>query len=150
MTAPLSSRAPLEPPYTSATSGTDRELRGVVGWVVRRRLWVIGGWLIVLALLAPSAARVDQTLDVSAQVEGSESALVDSLLRTRFDSPFARYLVLVISGAPAPSTPQGGAVLRTTTRAVTSVPGVAGVVSWLDANDSAFVSASHGGTFIIV
>src|SRR5687768_8517318 len=59
--------------------------RSLPGWVVRHRRWIVGAWITLLTLLAPSAARVDQVLDVSARVEHSESSVVEELLRTRFD-----------------------------------------------------------------
>jgi RND superfamily putative drug exporter len=140
-------------PPTRATPPAPRqaeEAGGVAGWVVRRRWWVLATWCGVLAALAPAAARVEQVLDVSARVDGSESAAVDALLRERFDSPFARNVVLVVSGAPALSTPRGEAVLRATVQEVRRVRGVTGVVSWLDTNDPFFAVEGRSGTFIVV
>jgi putative drug exporter of the RND superfamily len=151
MTTPLVVRTSspglaYEAPAPRPGRGTD----GIAGWIVRRRWWVIASWACLLAVLAPAAARVEQVLDVSARVDGSESAAVDALLRDRFDSPFARYAVLVLSGAPSPSTPLGEAVLRATIDEVRRVHGVTGTVSWLDAHDSLFVAPGHDGTFVLV
>lgn len=125
-------------------------MRSPSEWIVRRRWWVLAAWTAVLALLAPSAARIQRVLDVSAQVDGSESAEVDQLLRDRFDSPFARHVVLVVSGVPAPTTTRGEAVLRATAQEVQRLPGVTGVASWLDTHDSLFVTGARSGTFLIV
>jgi RND superfamily putative drug exporter len=141
------------PPPTTVTPPAPPRIEhagGVSAWVVRRRWWVIAAWSGVLAALAPAAARVEQVLDVSAQVDGSESAAVDALLRERFDSPFARNVVLVVSGVPGPSAPRGEAVLRAAVQEVRRVPGVTGVVSWLDTNDPVFAVEGRSGTFIVV
>jgi RND superfamily putative drug exporter len=119
-------------------------------WIVRRRWWVLGAWACLFAALTPAAARIEQLLDVSARVDGSESAEVDALLHDRFDSPFARHLVLVVSGVPAPSTPRGERALRASVEAVRRVRGVTGTVSWLDTHDALFVTPGHDGTFLIV
>jgi putative drug exporter of the RND superfamily len=121
----------------------------IAAWVVRRRHWVLAGWIIVLVALAPAAARVQAVLDVSAHVEGSESAFVDAVLRERFDAPFARHAVLVLTGAPDPGSAVGEQALRDILAAVTAVPGVTGTVSWLDAADPLFRSEKAGATFVI-
>ncbi|MGH9883983.1 MAG: MMPL family transporter, partial [bacterium] len=111
--------------------------------VVRFRWWVIGAWLVATALLAPAAARVERDLDVNARVDGSESARVEALLRDRFKSPFARFAVLVISGAT------GDSVLSRAVHDISAVAGVTKTISYLDARDSLF-KPSAGGTFVIV
>jgi RND superfamily putative drug exporter len=144
---------PTAPALPDAVPPAPRQMEeagGVGAWVVRRRWWVIAAWCGLLAGLAPAAARVEQVLDVSARVDGSESAAVDLLLRERFDSPFARTVILVVSGASAPSTPRGEAVLRSVVEETRRVPGVTGVVSWLDTNDPVFVVDGRSGTFIVV
>ena len=123
---------------------------GVASWSVLHRRWIVAAWALMLALLAPAAARVEQVLDVSARVENSESAVVDEVLRTRFASPFARHAVLVLSGVPGPRSDSGVALLRDAVDAVRAVPGVTGTISWLDAGDSLFAPGAGGGTFVIV
>jgi putative drug exporter of the RND superfamily len=121
----------------------------IAAWVVRRRHWVLAGWVIVLVALAPAAARVQEVLDVSAHVEGSESAFVDAVLRDRFDAAFARHAVLVLTGSPDPASAAGGQALRDIIVAVSAVPGVTGTLSWLDAADPLFRSADGSATFVI-
>ncbi|HUF11888.1 MAG TPA: MMPL family transporter [Longimicrobiales bacterium] len=118
--------------------------------VVRRRAWVVGIWLLALLALVPAAARVEHSLDVSATVDGSESGVVDSLLAGRFDSPFARFAVLVIDDVPAPGSPEGRALLARVVENVAAVPGVSGTLSYLDGADSLFIGAGGHGTFVIV
>jgi RND superfamily putative drug exporter len=123
--------------------------RGIAAAVVRRRWWVLAAWLAVTASLSPAAARVERDLDVNARVDGSESARVDSIVRARFKSPFARFAVLVITGVPSPATAEGYSLLDGIVRRVESTPGVTNTISYLDARDSLF-KPSAAGTFVIV
>lgn len=124
--------------------------RGLAARVIKHRWWVLGAWLVIVAVLAPLAGRVEHRLDVSARVAGSESARVDEMLRDRFFSPFARHAVLVVRGAPSPLTPDGDSLLSAILEEVGAIPGVTGTVSYLDAQDTIFVSSSGGETFVIV
>jgi RND superfamily putative drug exporter len=111
---------------------------------------VLGSWVALVAALAPLAAGIERKLDVSARVDGSESARVDEMVRHRFASPFARYAVLVVGGVPSPATPAGDTILRRVLDDVRGVPGVTGTVSYLDARDTIFVSANARSTFAII
>jgi putative drug exporter of the RND superfamily len=110
---------------------------------------VIGLWIAVTLLLAPAASRVERDLDVNARVDGSESAYVQEILRTRFRSPFARFAVLVMTGGPGVGTTAGDSVLATVVREVERASGVTKTISYLDARDSIFTPTS-AGTFVIV
>src|SRR6185436_16129019 len=79
-----------------------------------------------------------------ARVDDSESARVETLLRTRFHSPFARFAVLVMTGAPADDS-----ALQCVVDRIASIRGVTKTISYLDARDSLF-KRSVGGTFVIV
>jgi putative drug exporter of the RND superfamily len=117
--------------------------------IVRRRAWIVVAWLIVAALLLPQARRASAHLQVAARVEGSESDAVARLLADRFDSPFARSAVLVVTGTPSAATVEGRAALRQLVSAATTVHGVTHTLSYLDVPDSAFLGAG-GATFAIV
>ncbi|MEO7501426.1 MAG: MMPL family transporter [Gemmatimonadaceae bacterium] len=117
--------------------------------IVRRRWWMVAGWIAVALVLVPQAARVEHKLDVSAKVEGSESARAVATLSTRFPSAFGDYAVLVVSGAPPPSTVEGRATLERIRASLAALPIVARTFSWLDAPDTLFVGA-EGGTFMMV
>jgi putative drug exporter of the RND superfamily len=115
---------------------------------VRRRSWIAAAWVVVAASLTPSASRVSSTLAVAGNRAGySEAADVESRLATDFASPFARYGVLVVTGIPRPTTPEGQAVLRVITGAVAHAPSVSRVVSYLSTPDTALLAAD--GTLVI-
>jgi putative drug exporter of the RND superfamily len=128
----------------AATTWPERLAR----FVVRRRRWAWAAWAIVGALLLPHAREAKSRLEVAARVRGSESDAVTRLLADRFDSPFSRSAVLVVTGVPAPDTPAGRAALRGVVGTVARVPGVTRTLSYLDVADSAFLGAA--GTFVVV
>jgi len=124
-------------------------IRLAAEFIVRHRRWVVVAWLVLFAALAPAAARIDRDLEVAARVHGSEAEAVETMLRERFDSPFARFAVLVITGAPALSTPEGLNVVREVSAALDTVSGVSGTLSYLTARDPLLVGANGDGAFII-
>ena len=117
--------------------------------LVRWRAWVLLAWALAAAALLPAAAGVRDRLQVGARVTGSQSDAVARLLGARFDSPFARSAVVVLTGAPDPRTAAGAAALRELVDAVAAVPGVTRTLSHLDIADPAFVGA-NGETFVVV
>lgn len=118
--------------------------------IVRRRGWIALAWLLAAAVLLPAAGRVASVLEVSARVEGSESAAVERLLSGPLASSYARFVVLVIRGVPSPATPEGAEVLRRITEPLRRAPQVAGVFTYLDRADTLFLAARERGTFAIV
>ena len=118
-------------------------------FVVRRRRWLWGAWAIAAALLLPHAREAKARLEVGARVRGSESETVAKLLADRFDSPFARSAIVVVTGIPRPDTPAGRVAVRRLVDAAAGVPGVTRTLSYLDVPDSAFLGAG-AGTFIVV
>jgi len=118
--------------------------------LVRRRGRVALFWALACLVLLPAARRIEAVLGVAARVGGSESAAVDQQLLRRFRSPFAHPLVLVVSGTPSPSTPDGVVVLQLIADSVRQIPGVARVVTYLDGRDSIFLGARTGDTFLVV
>jgi RND superfamily putative drug exporter len=110
---------------------------------------VLAAWVILLAVLAPAAGRLEQELEVAARVRGSEAGEVEALLRERFDSPFARFAVLVITGAPSPDSAAGMDVLRAVVAELDTATGVAGTLSYLTARDPLLIGARGEGTFLV-
>jgi RND superfamily putative drug exporter len=117
--------------------------------VVRGRWWIVGGWLVAVGLLSPLASTVQHRLTVAARVTGSESAELEEILANRFDSPFARWAVLVLGSVPAPGTPEGRAVLERAVRSLNDHPQITRTFSYLDDADSLFAGAAGVGTFVI-
>lgn len=120
-------------------------------WIIQRRMLVAAAWVAVGMALLPLALRAEQELEVSSRIPGSASAEVEEILATRFESPFARSLVLVASGVPAPDTPSGRDALKQVVASLDGVGGVTRTLSYLDSADELFLSArgTHA-TFVVV
>lgn len=115
----------------------------------RARAAIALAWLAAAAALLPLAPDVEDRLEVSARILGSESAEVDRLLVERFESPFSRSALLVLAGVPTPDRPEGRAVLDRVVRGLAGRPEVTGTFSYRDQADALFVGAG-GGTFVVV
>ncbi len=116
-----------------------------------KRRWILGAvWLVAAGLLLPRACHVEDGLDVSARILGSESAQVEQVLVERFESPFARNAVLVARGVPSPATPEGERALRRIVDVLESLPEVADTFSHLEQPDPFFVGDGSSGTFVVV
>jgi RND superfamily putative drug exporter len=115
----------------------------------RRRFWLaMSGFVMAFALL-PFSYKVERRLETAVHIKGGESEKVDLELAQRFQSPYARRLVLVISGIPSPDSAKGADALGFLTSSLLSVPGVSGAVSSLDWPDPVF-TGDNGGALIIV
>ena len=115
----------------------------------RRRFWLaMLGFVMALAML-PFSFKVERRLETAVHIKGGESEKVDRELAQRFQSPYARRLVLVISGVPDPDSAKGAEALGFLTHSLLSVPGVSGAVSSLDWPDALF-TGDNGGALIIV
>ena len=113
-----------------------------------RRGLVVVGWIIVSLLTLPNARHLESVLRVAASVDASESATVDEQLARRFQSPFARSVVLVATGLPSPSDSTGSEVLRRLIDSLETLHGVTRVYSYLDGHEPLFVG--NGGYFVVV
>src|SRR5580693_4103243 len=114
----------------------------------RRRFWLaMSGFVMALALL-PFSFRVERRLETAVHIKGGESEKVDQELAERFQSAYARRVVLVISGIPNPDSAEGADALSFLTNSLRSVPGVAGAISSLDWPDPMF-TGNTGGALII-
>jgi RND superfamily putative drug exporter len=118
---------------------------------VRRRRLVVAAWLTLGAALLPAAGRVEEELEVSSRIPGSASADVEEILATRFESPFARTLLLVLGAVPAPDAARGREALKDVVSTLQGVPGVTRTLSYLDSSDGLFLPAmGANGTFVVV
>jgi hypothetical protein len=68
-----------------------------------RRLTLLA-WLLVAFAALPFALRVNETLNATTRLEGSESSRVQAALRDQFKSPFTKIALLRIAQAPDPRT----------------------------------------------
>jgi RND superfamily putative drug exporter len=123
-------------------------LSSLAEYIVRRRGVVVLCWIVACALLLPNVRHLESALRVAARVDGSESATVDEQLARRFQSPFARSVVLVARDLPSPGDSLGREVLRQLIDSVRALNGVTGVFSYLDGQETLFVG--NGGYFLVV
>ena len=108
--------------------------------------------LAAAALLVPPARRAGERFDVSGRVDGSESSAVAEALAGRFEFPFSRKEIAVVTGVPGPSDAEGRAVLRAIVATISRVPGVKQTYSHLDLGDAMFLprAGKAQGTFVVV
>jgi putative drug exporter of the RND superfamily len=114
----------------------------------RRFLLAMLGFVMALALL-PFSFNVERRLETSVHIKGGESEKVDQELAQRFQSPYARRMILVISGIPNPDSAESADALSFLTSSLRSVPGVSGAISSLDWPDPLF-TGNNGGALIVV
>lgn len=133
-----------EPASTGQTS------RGLAHAIIRHRLWIVLAWIAITAALFLFAGRAEKELEATARIDGSESMAVTDMLKTRFGSPFAESVILVVLGTPSPTSEPGLAALRRITRDLSAVRGVRGVLSYVQAPDRLFVGSNGAGTFVLV
>jgi RND superfamily putative drug exporter len=117
--------------------------------LVARRWWCLGGWALAGLVLLPLAGHAERVLDATGRIPGSESAAVEEALATRFESPFARSALLVVTGAPSPDTSAGRALLQTIVDGVRRAPGVRRTYSHLDGSDPGFLGRGRSGTYVV-
>ena len=127
----------------------DRSGSWLSSLVVRRRWWIISAWLVIAALVVPSARHVEERLEVAASVPGSGSARVQAIISSRFPSAFPSYAVLVMTGGASPTTAAGLALLENVRARLSALPYVSRTLSYLDAPDSGFVGID-GESYVVV
>ena len=110
---------------------------------------IVAAWILAALAAFPFAAKVNDVLDPSTRLRGSESARVQAALQQEFHSPFATIALLRIAAAPGPRTAEGEALLKEVTESIRSTGGVQGVMSYLDREDSLFLG-EDGSPIIIV
>ncbi|HEX4153199.1 MAG TPA: MMPL family transporter, partial [Steroidobacteraceae bacterium] len=115
----------------------------------RARVVVFAAWVLVAIATFPFAAHVNDELDAAARLKNSESARVEAALQERFESPFAKIALLRIGAAPSPRTEAGAALLEKVSATIRHTPGVRGVMSYLDRQDSLFLG-EDGSPILIV
>jgi putative drug exporter of the RND superfamily len=109
---------------------------------------IASAWVLAALAALPFAAKVNEELEASARLTGSESARVDAALQERFKSPFTKIALLRIAGTPDAQTAEGRDFIKQITDAIVKTPGVQGVTSYLDREDTLFLGKD--GSLIVV
>jgi len=115
----------------------------------RSQLLIVIIWTILGLIALPLASKLNQELDASTTLKGSESAGVETSLQRRFRSPFAKIALLRIQGAPSPRTARGRELLEQVTSVIKNVPAVTGVMSYADRDDSLFIARDESSIVIV-
>src|ERR1051325_1939483 len=114
-----------------------------------RRFWLaMSGFFLALALM-PFSYKVERHLETAAHIKGGESEKVVKELAQRFQAPYARRLVVAITGIPDPDSAESADALTFLTNSLRGVPGVSGAISSLDWADPLF-TGENGGALLIV
>jgi RND superfamily putative drug exporter len=121
----------------------------IMGVMLVRRFWMAGIVLTAVVALLPFSFHSERHLETATRVEGSQAAVVQAELATRFHSPFVDRVVLVVQGLPPANSKEGEQGLGNIVMALRDQPGVSGVVSYLGLPDPLFLGKG-GGTFVLV
>ena len=116
---------------------------------MRWRWLVVAGWILVAIAALPFAARINEELDAGVRLKGSEFSRVEAALQQQFESPFAKIALLRISAAPDPRAAEGAALLQEVSDTIRNTPGVRGVMSYLDREDSLFLGEDNSPILIV-
>jgi RND superfamily putative drug exporter len=114
-----------------------------------RRFWMAGIVLAATIALLPFSFHAERHLETATRVEGSQAETVRQELADRFRSPFVDRVVLVVQGLPPADSEEGQQALEPIVKGLTDLPGVSGVVSYLELRDPIFLGRG-GGTFVLV
>jgi RND superfamily putative drug exporter len=114
-----------------------------------RRFWMAGIVLAATIALLPFSFHAERHLETATRVEGSQAETVRQELADRFRSPFVDRVVLVAHGLPPADSEEGQQALELIVKGLSDLPGVSGVVSYLELRDLIFLGRG-GGTFVLV
>ena len=100
-----------------------------------------------MVALLPGARHARELLEGStAELRQGEAAEAERVLREEFDSPYARYAVLVLSGVPPPDTPDGRLLLDEALGTLDVVPFVTRTYSPRNLLSTVIDNSSEGPT----
>jgi putative drug exporter of the RND superfamily len=137
---------------TTGRTPAERGLFGRLGrFTVRRRWYVIGAWVVLLAVMGTFASGLQDRLGSGGfEVPGSQSLAVQRDLERRFTHQFpTTALVTVHDPARTVDDPAFRPVLQDLAARVQAVPNVGGVESWLTTGSPAFVSPDRHTTYLV-
>ncbi|MGB6828984.1 MAG: MMPL family transporter [Terracidiphilus sp.] len=120
-----------------------------MGFMHVSRFWVAGIVLVAVLALLPFSFHAERHLETATRVEGSDAETVKQELSSRFHSPFVNRVVLVVEGLPPANSDEGGQAVAAIEAGLKDLPGVSGIVSYLDLRDPVFLG-NGGGTFVLI
>ena len=120
-------------------------------FTVRRRWWVIGAWVVLLAVMASFASGLTGRLGSGGfEVPGSQSLAVQRDLEQRFANQFpTTALITVHDDTRTVDDPAIRAVVEGIATRVQAVPNVGGVESFVSSGSPAFVSPDRRTTYLV-
>jgi RND superfamily putative drug exporter len=120
-------------------------------FTVRRRWYVIGAWVVLLAVMGSFASGLQDRLGSGGfEVPGSQSLAVNHDLERRFANQFpTTALVTVHDPARTVDDPAFKAVVEGIATRVKAVPNVGGVESFASSGSPAFVSPDRHTTYLV-
>jgi putative drug exporter of the RND superfamily len=120
-------------------------------FTVRRRWYVIGAWVVLLAVMASFASGLQDRLGSGGfEVPGSQSLAVQRDLEGRFANQYpTTALVTVHDGTSTVDDPAYRAVVEGIAVRVRAVPDVGGVESYISTGSPAFVSPDRHTTYLV-
>src|SRR5215216_4052118 len=121
-------------------------------FTVRRRWYVIGAWVVLLAVMASFASGLQERLGSGGfEVPGSQSLAVQRDLERRFANQFpTTALVTVHDQTRTVDDPAFRSVVEGIAARVGAVPDVGGVASFPSTGSPAFVSPDRHTTYLVV
>ena len=114
----------------------------------RSQAVVVALWILAVLAALPFARTVNEKLDASAHLEGSDSARLETMLQKEFKSAFTKIVLLRIVGLPD-ATSVGREPLRRIIDAIRATTDVQAVMSFLEHDDSLFIG-TDGSLIVIV
>ena len=115
----------------------------------RRRLWVALCAFALALVLIPFSYKVGGRLETAFHIKRGEAEGVERELALRFQSPYARRLIVVIKGLTDPDSVDGSNALGLIVNRFRAQPRVSGVLSGLDSPDPLF-QGRGGGALVII
>ncbi|MGH2688230.1 MAG: hypothetical protein ACRDKW_05425 [Actinomycetota bacterium] len=121
-------------------------------FAVRRRWWVIGLSVVMLAVMGAFAPGLQKRLSPGGfEVPGTEGLSVQQKLDERFTQQFASTaLVVVHSAASTVDMPEFAGFVQQLAADLAATDGVEGVVSFYSTGAPSFVSESRTTTYVVV
>ncbi|GAB3469372.1 MMPL family transporter [Actinophytocola sediminis] len=145
--------SPSVPTPRSVQAGRliERSVLGRIGtWVFRRRVWVLVGVTIVMALALPFGANVTERLsDTGITAEGAEATRADQVLNDEFESGAPQLVFVVHSPEPVESARSASFGTDLTAR-LAREPGVVGAESFWSTGGSEPLRAEDGRSAMVL